>query len=325
MTDVLDLRAQMFNGLPWFHALTRPPAPRITSAWYVAKDQDAEWNVCLLEAALQYAKNRGLWSTYRRRFEGIGVGDVSLARANAENREADFVIWEIAAELVAAAYLEHVLRWTFCRHEPPGDRKRLGDWEFETPDGKLVFVEVKTLCEPQWRPTSGGYFRRSQAGRLGKLLSRAYRKLPADDRATLVVVVGFDLIRIPFSLVQSDLFASLFGQFVVKFNVMTPAPQVTYAGPSFREMLVGHTKRRRLGVVAGLVLRGLSSPMPLLYSLHNPFAYDAARIGPAHFADCPQFVWSDRLGEERGRNNAEDAWRSMQQTLLPVGPCTPIG
>jgi hypothetical protein len=314
----------MFGGLPWYESLSKPEASGITSAWYVARDTDPEWSVCLLEAALRYAEDKDLWDVFRQRFEGISVGDVSLARANAENWEADFNIWEIATELVVAAYLEHSLGWTFRSYEPLGNAPRRGDWEFISPSRRRTFVEVKTVCEAQWRPISGGSFRPSHAARISSLLARAYRQLPDDDRSTLVVIVGTDLVQIPFGVMHGDLFASLFGQFVVKFNVMTPRPEITFAGPSFREMLVGHTKRRRLGAVAGLVLRGLSSPAPLFYSIHNPFAHAGARLDGSDFGDCPQFVWTEATGTETGRNNADNAWQRIRSALVTSGPCAQV-
>ena len=313
----------MFSDLPWYEGIHAPSAQGEPSAWYLAKDPDPEWNVCVLRAALKYAESKSLWSEYRDRFGKIRLVELSPERARAENRDVDFPIWELATEIFVAAYLEHFLGWTFDSHEPPGHRKRLGDWQFREPSGSLVFVEVKTLCEPPWRASSG--FRRSNAPRLQNLLARAYHQLPDDGRATLVVVVGYDFIRLPPGpLLAGDLGTALFGEFVVRFPVMVPDSRITYAGPSFHNMLLGHAKHRRLGVVAGFVMSGRLAPAPTLYALHNPFANDEVRVPAAAFGDCLQFVWPDEGGHTVGRVNPAAAWNGIRSNLLTDDSCAEV-
>jgi hypothetical protein len=311
-----DIRHRMFSGSPWFDALRKPRSVEEESAWYLLKDRAPEWNVCLLKAALRYAERRGVWEHYRNRFEKISAKQFLPARVAADNRSVTFPIWEIASELVVGAYLEHVLGWRFRCHEPPGRGTAKGDWEFETRNNRIVFVEVKTVREPPFRASAGVYSRPSYAKRLTDTLKRAYPQLPEDGRATLVVLVGDQYVRPSIGIVHSDLFAALFGHFILEFPIDSAPPKVSYAGPSFREMFLGRQKNRRLGVVAGLAVRGLFEPALLFYAVHNPFAKRAVRLNQRALADAWRVAWRRRGGHVVGKPNAPAAWARISGALL---------
>lgn len=281
----------------------------------MVRDPDPEWYVKFLNITFAHCDSLGLREVYRARFAAIKPSDVWIKGTPAWFRDGCLPIWEVANELVVAAYIARVLGWRFCKHEPAGRGLRKGDWEFAVPDDKRVFVEVKTLEEPPVRPSNSFGARPSRAPRLQNVLARAYKQLLQDERATLVVVVGHDFIRAPFGIVHSDLFAALFGQFIVKFPVMSEKREISYAGPSWREMLVGHTKRRSLGVAAGLVVRGAFSPNPHFYAIHNPFATESARLTPDVFGTQHQFRWEDSAGAEVGTLDTDDAWARLSHGL----------
>jgi hypothetical protein len=200
-----DIRYRMFAGISWFDELRKPHYLNEESAWYLLKDRDPEWYVCLLKSALRYAEKRQVWDHYQTRFRRISAKEFLPARVAAENRTATFPIWEIASELVVASYLEHVLGWTFKAHEPPGRGSTKGDWEFTTRTNRIVFVEVKTVREPPFRPSNSAFSRGSYASRLTEPLKRAYTQLPDDGRATLVVLVGDQYLRPSWGIIHTDL------------------------------------------------------------------------------------------------------------------------
>lgn len=160
------------------------------SAWYLAKGDENDWGAQLLNAALHWADLHGLSEHYRTRFEGITPVDVQPQRAEAENRLPSFPIWQIANELVVGCYLERVVGWTYGRHEPDGRQGHRGEWQFTTPSGRDVFVEVKSMSEPDWSQASGVFSRPDYRNRITKPLGEAYKQLPDDGRATLVVLVA---------------------------------------------------------------------------------------------------------------------------------------
>lgn len=311
-----DIRYRMFSGIPWFDNLRKPQSLDEESAWYLLKDRDPEWYVCLLKVALRYAEERDVWSHYQARFQKISAKEFLPARIAADNRTAAFPIWEIASELVVAAYLEHVLGWRLKAHEPSGRGNAKGDWEFTTRTGRIVFVEVKTVREPPFRPSNNVFSRGSYANRLTETLKRAYIQLPDDGRATLVVLVGDQYLRPSWGIVQTDLFAALFGQFILQFPINSQRPKVSYAGPSFREMFLGRQKNRRLGAVAGLAIRGLFEPGLLFYGVHNPFAKRTVRLNQRALAAAWRVAWRGGSGRVIGKPNAPTAWAKMRAALL---------
>jgi hypothetical protein len=150
------------------------------------------------------------------------------------------------------------------------------------------------------------------------VLSRAYQQLPADDRAVAVVLVGDWLLEISHGILLGDLFAALFGTYEIRFEVMTDDPQMTYAGPSFRDMLVHGTKHRRLGTVGGLITRGLSEPRPMLYTIDNPYAYPPQRLPEKDLESVHRFVVDgDGRGFEKPGIGSEGAWSRMRSLAYP--------
>lgn len=311
-----DLRARYFGGLDWYERLSEPRGPEDEpTAWYVAKSAEDAWYVRLLNAALAYADERGVSERYRTLFAGINPGDLTRERARADNRSVSFPIWEIANELIVALYLDRVLGWRFVEHAPCGRHQYRGDWAFDAPSGRRVFVEVKSLKEVEPRST-GVYSRPSYAQRIRGVLARAYQQLPQDDRATLVVLVGNELLRIPFGLMHGDIFQALYGQIQVRFNVMPYDPTSVRMGPSFREMFVQVKKHRGLGAAAGLVVGGLDLPGLRFYAIHNPFAHLSARIPPDDFRDIDQFVVDENwMGRIIDGIHPHEAW-----ARIPSGP-----
>jgi hypothetical protein len=202
--------------------------------------------------------------------------------------------------------------WDFETYEPPGFRGRFGDWQFSPAAGRSVFVEVKTLVEPESYST--GVFSRGIASeRLTGVLRRAYRQLPRDDRGTLVVVVGAGLILgVSHGIMHGDLFQTLFGRMQVTFKVLPYVPGSEKMAPSFREMFAHAGKHRRLGCVAGLNVGGHETPGLGFYAIHNPFADQAVRLKRADFPAVRQFwVGRDGIGEEIDGLHPHSHWERI--------------
>ncbi len=306
-----DLRSHFFGQAEWYDGL-QVPGDNEVSAWRVAKWQEKAWWIDLLNAALHFARRNGLAQTYRQRFAGVRSADLLEARARAERRTVPFPIWEIANELVVAAYLADVLGWRLVEHEPLGSGMRRGDWLFETPSGQEVFVEVKSLTEPMWQPTTGAFSRGDYGPRLRQVLSRAYRQLPSRDCATFVALVGDWPLECSHGILHSDLFAAMYGKYEIRLQVMTEDPQITYAGPSFREMLVHGGKHRRLGAVGGLIIRGLDDPGMSFYTIDNPFADTGRRLREGDLIEMTRFIVVDWRGEELSGVDPATAWGRMR-------------
>ncbi|MGH2372435.1 MAG: hypothetical protein ACRDIC_03015 [bacterium] len=126
------------------------------------------------------------------------------------------------------------------------------------------------------------------------------------------MVVGRELISIPFGIMHGDLFAALFGRFEVRFTVMTDDPQITYAGPSFRDMLVQGSKHRRLGAVAGLITRGFMEPGLHLYAIHNPYAFSEQRLSEEALAGVHQFCFQGARGYEQDGRLPVVGWERLR-------------
>jgi hypothetical protein len=311
--EMTDLRPLLFDGLPWYNSLEEPSAG-VESAWYTIKGY-ISWGGPLLSVAAGYAREKGLLATYRERFRQIAPHDLTPAAARSAGRKVTDPIWSIANELIVACYLERVLRWRFVAHDPPGRDNRVGDWLFDAPSGRRVFVEVKSPDEPNPAQDSGAHCVPVRAARVRKLVSNAYGQLPKSDCATLVVIVGEDLVRIQGSLVYGDVFQSLFGALQLSFTVESadPSPRL---GPSFRDMLVHRSKHRELGCIAGMHVSGFpEKPRLLLYAIDNPFARPGRRIPPPDLLNARRFVFDEAgRGEEFNGISLGQTWRRMQQT-----------
>lgn len=190
--------------------LPDPERDRVT-AWYLAKGDENDWSVKLMNIALQWADSHGLADVYRTRFAGVPPVDVQPQRAEAEHRLPTFPLWQIANELVVGCYLERVLGWTYEQHEPLGRQRHRGEWQFTTPSGRTVFVEVKSLKEADWSRATGAFSRPDYRGRIMSALAEAYPQLPDDDRATLVVIVGDFIVSLTHSVMLGDIYQTLFG------------------------------------------------------------------------------------------------------------------
>lgn len=312
-----DLREVLFGGLPWYEAL-RESDPSTWGAWRTAKATEPAYWIPLLNAGFAFAVEHDLVDCYRIKFGGISLGDLRVDKAERERRTSTFPIWEIANELIVARYLEKVLEWKFLKHEPEGRGSRRGDWEFVTPSRRHVFVEVKSLQEAEARET-GVYSRPDYGPRLRSVLKGAYAQLPDDGRATLIVLVGKELMRIPFGIMHGDLFQALYGRIQVRFRVMPYDPESVRVGPSFRDMFVHGTKHRRLGCVAGLAVGGIDVPVVRVYAIHNPYAYPAVKLVPDDLRNADQFVLDDdghgQTVEATGRS---DAWSRMAPASSPA-------
>jgi hypothetical protein len=305
-----DLREVLFGGLVWYEALSEAETST-WGAWRTAKGTEAACWIPLLNAGFAFAAEHDLVDRYRIKFAGISLGDLRLDKAERERRVSTFPIWEIANELIVARYLEKVLEWTFREHEPEGRGSRRGDWEFVTRSGRHVFVEVKSLQEAEPRDT-GVYSRPDYGPRLRSVLKGAYAQLPDDGRATLVVLVGKELMRIPFGIMHGDLFQALYGRIQVRFRVMPYDPTSVRMGPSFRDMFVHGTKHRRLGCVAGLAAVGIDVPAVRAYAIHNPYAYPAVKLLPEDLRNADQFVIDDDgYGQTVDGIDRNDVWPRM--------------
>lgn len=313
MAEFEDYRPLLFGGAVWYEALQEPAQDSdVPSAWGMAKLPDGEWWVQLFSAAAQFAVDHGLVDHYRTKFRGIPPAEIGAAKAAAEYRSVSAPIWEITNELVVARYLERVHSWRFVAHEPPGRQSYRGDWEFVTPTGRPVFVEVKSILQPDW-PSSGAHNRPDYFPRIRNVLRGAYRQLPDDGRATLVVLVGHgEMLKIPFDVMHGDLFGALFGRIQIRFPIGAPFDSSAVSiGPAFRDMFVQQTKHRRLGCVAGMAVRGLDTPGLSFYAIHNPFAHEGQRLATHDLADAKQFIWTEGRGELLDGITSETAWTRM--------------
>ena len=310
-----DLRLLLFEDCAWYRDLDQDTKD-LWVAWRITKSDEPAWWRELLIVAAAFARDHDLLSEYRRRFAGISAQALSDTAGKTLNRSSVSPIWEIANELIVGRYLEKVLGWIFRAHEPEGYRGRKGEWQFESPSGREVFVEVKSLVEREFGG-AGVYSRGIQSRRLTSVLKGAYKQLPRDGRSTLVVIVGSgEILRIPFGITHGDLFQTLYGATQITFNVMPYVAGSEKMGPSFYDMFAHAGKHRRLGCVAGLKVGGLDTPGLGFYAIHNPFAAESARLTPQDFDDARQFwVDSEGLGLERPGENLTVHWARMAESV----------
>jgi len=307
----VDLRPLLFQDAAWFADLQETTPDRWV-VWRVTTSLEPAWWKELLNAAASFARDHSLLDVYRRRFAGIPDGDLRDSAASLHRRPATAPIWEIANELIVGAYLERALKWTFREHEPDGFRRRVGDWGYVAPSGRDVFVEVKSVLEPEI--VGNQVFSRGIASRrLTAVLKGAYHQLPDDGRSTLVVVVGNGLIlQVSHGIMFGDLFQTLYGQMQITFQVLPYVEGSERMGPAFREMFAHATKHRRLGCVAGLPFGGLDLPGLGFYAIHNPFAEDDVKLGREDFHETRRFwVDEDGNGEELPGISPAEAWRRI--------------
>ncbi len=307
-----DLRPAFFGGFAWYDGLS--PQDDEPTAWWVAKGTDPNPWVDSLNAALAFAVDHGLVDHYRTKFGGISPPDLDHKRAKREGRTCATPIFEIANELLVARYLERVFRWRFTAHEPPGRKTHVGDWQFVTPRGRAVFVEVKTVREPEG---ATGVFSASFAPGLRAVVARAYAQLPLDDRGVLVVLVGGLKLHLPAqNPTLSDLFAALFGDYVITFQVLPYDPRSVRGGPSFRDMTVHRDKHRCIGCVAALSPGGTFSPSYGFYAIHNPYAHDAVKLAREDFGNALQFD-VDETGRGRWAGDLHpDVWPRVSESAV---------
>jgi hypothetical protein len=302
-----DLRPLLFGGLKTFDQLTASD-PQLWPVWRITRCDEPAWWVGLLSAAAAFAEDHGLLSVYRAKLDAIPIAELRVAKGDAERRSSTFPVWEIVNELIVARLLERALGWTYSVHEPRGRGGHRGDWEFHLPTGGTVFVEVKSLSEPD-RVSSGVYSRPSFAPRLRNVLKGAYVQLPDDGRATLVVIVGHDVMRIPFGVMHGDLFQSLYGQMQITFQVMPYDPTSVKLSPSFREMFIHGGKHRRLGCIAGLSYGGIDEPSIQLYAIQNPFSQESVGLQSSTLRNIDKFVVdSEGHGEVIDRKTCFTLW-----------------
>jgi len=306
-----DLRPLLLSGSSWFESL-KPPTEDVPSPWFVAKAPlEEHWVGQLLTAAAAFAREHGLVTHYRKRFAGISSEDLTPERARIHRCSVSTPIWEIAHELVVARYLEKVLLWEYEGHEPPGYKQARGDWLFRSCRGRDVFVEVKSLAEPELAASTGPYNRGIHYAKIRNAIKGAYKQIPDDGRSILVVLVGREILHVPRRLMLGDIFQTMFGQFQVRFKPFVENPKFT-GGPSFHDMLVHGTKHRRLGCIAGLELTGTDYPHVPFYAIDNPFANPQTRLPPADLANCRRFVFdSAGHGEDLLGLGAEETWALM--------------
>ncbi len=312
-----DLRSELFGQFEWAKQLRRSRYANAPVARAIIERTEPAWWIALLNVALYYAKSKGLYEHYIGRLSSLRPSQFYEYVANAEGHEEELPLWEILNELVVAAYLEHALGWIYVAHEPEGTPPKRGDWQFLSPSGRTVFVEVKSIAER--RPRGNAVFMRgSYAPRIRSVLGRAYRQLPDDERSTLVVLVADWMLEISHGIVLGDFSAALFGEYVVTFPVMVDEPEIYYAGPSFREMHVNGTKHRRLGAAAGLRVFGQDVPILSFYAIHNPFSRPAHQIPAGDFGNATQLRFEDGMGQQVGSLDPRAAWQAILAGLRDV-------
>lgn len=270
-----DLRPLLFDGSEWYQSL-EPPTDNAASAWFMSK-QPGNWAAEVLSVAARFAAQHDLLEHYRGCFQGIRFQDLLPERAKANRRSVTSPIWVIAHELIVAAYLQNVLGWIYVLHEPPGYKTTRGDWEFVTPAGRHVFVEVKTAEEPDVVETAGVFSRGVKSKQLREIIRGAYKQLPDDGRANLLVIVGREMLEISHGIELGDLYQTLFGEYQIRFRPFEDDPKFR-GGPSMRDMQIHGTKHRRIGCIAGMHLYGSDFPRIGFYVIDNPFAYKGTRL-----------------------------------------------
>lgn len=176
-----------------------------------------------------------------------------------------------------------------------------------------MFVEVKTLNEPQLTASTGVYSRAQQFSRVRNVLKGAYAQLPDDGSATLVILVGRgEILRAPRTLIHGDLFGALFGQMQIRFKLHEFETSDLEIPLSLRDMFVQRGKHRRLGCVAGLAVGGMSIPKLEFYVIHNPYAYPAQAIAREDLSRATQFIVdAEGLGTVRPGIASREAWLRM--------------
>lgn len=307
--NLTDARPLLFSGLDWYEELEEPQDD-IPSAWFRTKGH-LTWAGQLLSVAAEFASSHGLLDAYRTRLAGIDRADLTVARAKAFSRAVSSPIWVIVHELIVACFLERVLGWQYLSHEPSGNKKTRGDWEFATAGGEVVFVEVKTAEEPEIYEDSGAFSRSPRDKQIRGILKGAYKQLPDDGRKTLVVIIGREMLGIPYGIIHGDVFQTLFGQFQVRFRPFEEDAKLR-GGPSFRDMLVHGTKHRRLGCIAGFELSGLDFPQLRFYAIENPFSNRTNRLAADSLQYARRYVVDAAgVGQEHTGLSHEDAWNRM--------------
>jgi hypothetical protein len=314
MRFATDLRHLLFDGTSWYANLTSA-APDHWVLWRISKADESAWWRELLICVAAYARDHDLLPSFRRKIEGIPSNSLSDSSGNREARSAVAPVWEIVNELVVAMYLERALGWRLLQAEPAGYKSRRGDWEFTAPSGRTVFVEVKSLVEPE--PTASAVFMRGVAAdRLTSVLRGAYRQLPKDGRSTLVVVAGFGpILGIPHGIMFGDLFQTVFGKMQVTFSVLPYVEGSERVGPAFHDMFAHAGKHRRLGCVAGMKIGGTDQPGLGFYAIHNPFAQPDVRLSMEDLPRTRQFwVASSGRGKEYDGLHPADRWKELAVT-----------
>ncbi len=304
-----ELRPMLFSGIPWYEQLAERPSTEPT-AWFLLRDPEPEWYVQLLNATIEFLQRHKLVPLYRGRLRAIRPGDLTPGRAQSERRNVSQPIWDVLNEPLVGLVLERAAGWTLLQPDPPGRSGRLGDWLFRTPSGRDVFVEVKSPAEIE--ATTGSGTRSDYRPRIRAEVRRAYGQLPSDGRATMIVIVGNEMVRVPFGLMLGDLFQAMFGQYEVRLRPFEQPSRITYQGPSWRDMLVHGTKHRQLGCLCGLLKRGVDRPFLGLYTIHNPFADPTVRLPATDLGGLHQFAVDDEhVGREAGVDNHE-VWGRLQ-------------
>jgi hypothetical protein len=305
-----DYRRRMFEGSPWFERLPAPESG-ITAVSLLAKGEENRWEIQLLNVALAFAIDHGLEETYRTKFAGISLNALMPARAIHEGRGVSTPLWEIANELVVGCLVERGLGWKYQEYEPPGRHGRRGEWQFQSPSKREIFVEVKSLREAE-DVGSGAFSRPDYRSRIRSSLTEAYKQLPDDGRASLVVLVGNSILSISHGIMLGDVFAALFGRYQISFPANQPLDTGFFtAGPSFHDTYVQRGKHRSLGCVAGLVVRGLGQPSIGFYAIPNPWAHKNVRFPESDLRDARRFEWMENGGHEVMGIRGVEIWNRM--------------
>jgi hypothetical protein len=306
-----DYRPALFGGASWYESL-QPPASQEYSTWYLTKAPlDRTFRAQMFNAGATFLDDHNLLDHYRKRFAGINAVDLRPDRAAKESRTVDSPITDIAHEFIIARYLERVLGWTFLEHEPPGRQRHRGEWLFRTPSGRAVFVEVKSISEPEFEGSEGAYMRGDFRPRIRQVVKDAYGQLPEDDRATLVVLAGDEILEVSHGILLGDIAQALFGRFQVRFNPLDSDLELR-AGPSMRDRLVHPTKHRQLGCVAGFTVGGSGFPQPRFYAVDNPWAEPHRRVPDSDLANARRYTIDEAgMGQERQGLPIDESWLRM--------------
>jgi len=130
--DGKDLRKQMFGGLKWYEELAPPAgAGEPPTAWYLVKGPLGSSQAKVVNAALGYIYEKGLYEQYREQFKGLRPKALTFETTRSKRKKVVSPFMDILNEPLTALFLDNVLGWDLRACKPGGKGRHKGDWLFE--------------------------------------------------------------------------------------------------------------------------------------------------------------------------------------------------